>query len=72
MTNPAKSKIAFVWPSPEVITAIAGEAVRDACRMHKKLGIPIVIGDENGRAVEIAPEDIDIPDESTFSKPSRV
>lgn len=45
------------WPSANEIAAIAHDAVQGAISMHKKLGIPIVVW-EDGKAVEVPPEDI--------------
>jgi hypothetical protein len=41
------------------IDGAVGRAVREALRMHKRLGNPIALG-ENGRVCWIPPEEIDL------------
>jgi hypothetical protein len=61
MTTQTVSKQRVRWPSGEEIEVSAANGVRDAIIMHKKLGIPIVVW-EDGKVVEIQPEDIVIPE----------
>lgn len=61
MTTQTMSKQRVRWPSGEEIEVSAANGVRDAVIMHKKLGIPIVVW-EDGKVVEIQPEDIVIPE----------
>jgi hypothetical protein len=39
------------------------EAVQKALRMHKMMGVPIVVGD-NGKVIEIPPEAIELLDDT--------
>lgn len=61
MATDTSTKPQVRWPSAQEIAAIGTTAVHEAVLMHKKLGIPIVVW-EDGRAVEIPPEKIEVPD----------
>lgn len=49
--------IGALFADNERMTAALNEGVRQAYIRHKKLGLPIVVW-ENGRVVEIPPEEI--------------
>lgn len=48
------------WPSADEIVEYASMGVRNAMRMHKRLGIPIVVADDDGKPKTIPPEEIEI------------
>ena len=58
MGNEPKHNISEILSDPNVVVEAGTEAVREAIRRHKQMGLPMAVW-ENGAVVWIAAEDLD-------------